>query len=281
MLADPERVAYNLSESIALGDWRMLFQQRDRIAAARLEDVNRVATAFWLESNRTLGVFEPAQKPTRSPEQRQASVAEAMQGFAAKAAIDQGEAFEVSPSNINARLRRDTLAPSLTVQSIRKRNASNLVVLQANLRYGNLKDLQNKSDAAGLAIAMLSRGIVGQSKKAFAETMTALKASWSIQGGAEGLTLSLKLPAERFEEGLSRLLKALSEPAFDQAEFEELRASSIASIESSRQDPQAIALRTMSAKFSSYPKGDPRYVPSFEESLQQLKAIQLDELKAF
>lgn len=281
MLADPERVAYNLSESIALGDWRMLFQQRDRIAAARLEDVNRVATAFWLESNRTLGVFEPAQKPTRSPEQRQASVAEAMQGFAAKAAIDQGEAFEVSPSNINARLRRDALAPSLTVQSIRKRNASNLVVLQANLRYGNLKDLQNKSDAAGLAIAMLSRGIVGQSKKAFAETMTALKASWSIQGGAEGLTLSLKLPAERFEEGLSRLLKALSEPAFDQAEFEELRASSIASIESSRQDPQAIALRTMSAKFSSYPKGDPRYVPSFEESLQQLKAIQLDELKAF
>jgi zinc protease len=169
----------------------------------------------------------------------------------------------------------------LTVQSIRKRNASNLVVLQANLRYGNLKDLQSKSDAAGLAIAMLSRGIVGQSKKAFAETMTALKASWSIQGGAEGLTLSLKLPAERFEEGLSRLLKALSEPAFDQAEFEELRASSIASIESSRQDPQAIALRTMSAKFSSYPKGDPRYVPSFEESLQQLKAIQLDELKAF
>ncbi|NBP34249.1 MAG: insulinase family protein [Betaproteobacteria bacterium] len=281
MLADPERVAYNLSEAIALGDWRMLFQQRDRIAASKLEDVNRVAADFWLETNRTLGVFEPEQKPMRSPEQRQATVAEAMQGFAAKTAIDQGEAFEVSPSHIKARLRKDVLAPALTLQSIRKRNASNLVVLQANLRYGNLKDLQHQSDAAGLAIAMLSRGIVGQSKKAYAEAMTALKATWGIQGGAEGLTLSLRLPADRFEEGLSLLFLALSKPAFEQAEFEELKASAIASIESSRQDPQAIAFRTMSAKLSSYPKGDPRYVPSFEESIQTLKTMQLHEVKAF
>jgi len=98
-------------------------------------------------------------------------------------------------------------------------------VLQASLRYGNLKDLQNQTDMASMAIAMLSRGVVGQSRKEFAEAMTALKATWSLQGGAEGLNVSLKLPADRFEEGLGLLLKALTEPAFDAAEFEELKAS--------------------------------------------------------
>jgi zinc protease len=77
------------------------------------------------------------------------------------------------------------------------------------------------------------------------------------------------------------LFQALSKPAFEPAEFEELKASAIASIESSRQDPQAIAFRTMSAKLSNYPKGDPRYVPSFEESIQNLRTIQLHEARAF
>lgn len=281
MLADPERVAYNLSESIALGDWRMLFQQRDRIAATKLEDVNRVAAAFWIESNRSLGIFEPEQKPLRSPEQRQASVSDAMAGFSPRGASEQGEAFDVSPSNIKARLKIEKPLPGLVLQSINKRSASNLVVLQASLRYGNLKDLQNQTDMASMAIAMLSRGVVGQSRKDFAEAMTALKATWSLQGGAEGLNVSLKLPADRLEDGLGLLLKALTEPAFDAAEFEELKASAIASIESSRQDPQAIAFRSMAAKLSSYPKGDPRYVPSFEESLQSIKSLRLEDVKAF
>lgn len=281
MLADPERVAYNLSESIALGDWRMLFQQRDRLAATGLAEVNRVASAYWIESNRTLGTFEPQAKPLRSPEARQASLTEAMQGFQPRAATDQGEAFDVSPSNIKARLEKRQLAPGLSVQSIRKRNASNLVVLQASLRYGNLKDLQHQRENASMAVAMLSRGAASKSRKDYAEAMTALKATWSVQGGAEGLSLSLRLPADRFEAGLALLLQTLTEPLFDPVEFEELKAASIASIESSRQDPQAIAFRTMAAKLSNYPKGDPREVPSFEESLQALRAIRLDDVKAF
>lgn len=281
MLADPERVAYNLSESIALGDWRMLFQLRDRIAAAKLEDINRVSAAYWIETNRTLGVFEPQSKPVRAPEQRQASISDAMQGFTPRGAVDQGEAFDLTPANIKSRLYKENLQSEVSLQSIRKRNASNLVVLQARLRYGNLKDLYQQSDRASLAVAMLSRGIVGQSRKAYAEAMTALKATWSIQGGAEGLTLSLRLPEDRFEAGLALLLRALSDPAFDTAEFEELKAAAIASIESSRQDPQAIAFRTMAAKLSNYPKGDPRHVPSFEDSLKSLRAIQLEDVKGF
>ena len=281
MLADPERVAYNLSESIALGDWRMLFQQRDRIASAKLEDINRVAAAYWLESNRTLGVFEPQSKPLRAPEQQKASIGDAMQGFMPRGAADQGEAFAVSPASVKARLHREKLHSEVSLLSIRKRNASNLIVLQANLRYGNLKDLYQQSDRASLAIAMLSRGIKGQSRKAYAEAMTALKATWSIQGGAEGLTLNLRLPEDRFEAGLALLLKALSEPAFDAAEFEELKAAAIASIESSRQDPQAVAFRTMAAQLSNYPKGDPRHVPSFDESLLTLRAMQLEDVKGF
>src|SRR5204863_9998028 len=57
--SDPERVGVSLSESIALGDWRLFFLSRDRIRNARTADVQRVANAYLLQDNRTLAAFIP------------------------------------------------------------------------------------------------------------------------------------------------------------------------------------------------------------------------------
>ena len=40
---DPETIGVSLSESVAQGDWRLFFLTRDRIRAATLADVPRVA----------------------------------------------------------------------------------------------------------------------------------------------------------------------------------------------------------------------------------------------
>ena len=281
MLADPERVALALSESIALGDWRMLMHQRDRIAAVSLEQVNKVAAAFWVENNRTLGVFEPQTAPRRAPADRQVRIDEAMKGFVARAPEDQGELFEASASNIRARVRSQAIDNLLMLQTLRKRNASNQVVLSASLRYGSLESLQGQSEAGQLAVAMLSRGTKSLSRRQFAERMTGLKAVWAIQGGAEGLNLSLRVAAERFDEALGLLEQALNAPALDEAELKELKASLLASLESSRQDPQAQASRRMARLFANYPPGDPRHVPELDASIRQIEAVGIDQVRAF
>ena len=281
MLADPERVALALSESIALGDWRMLMHQRDRIAAASLAEVNKAAADFWVESNRTLGLFEPQSAPRRAPMERQVSVEQAMQGFVARAPEDQGELFEASAANIRERVRTVRVDEQLTVQSLRKRNAANLVVLQASLRYGSLQSLQGQAEAGQLAVAMLSRGTHKLSRRQFAERMTALRAVWGIQGGAEGLTLSLRVGADRLDEALALLEEALRTPAMDQTELNELKAAQLAALESSRQDPQSLASRRMARIFANYPPDDPRHVAELDESIRRVQAVTLGQVKAF
>ena len=53
-LADPQRLCLALSETIAGGDWRLLFLLRDRIDAITLDQVNAAAATWIKPSNRNL-----------------------------------------------------------------------------------------------------------------------------------------------------------------------------------------------------------------------------------
>ena len=55
-----QAMAQALSSASSLGDWRLLFIQRDRIAAVTAADVNRVAKTYFQQPNRTVGVYIPA-----------------------------------------------------------------------------------------------------------------------------------------------------------------------------------------------------------------------------
>ena len=58
-------MAQALSSASALGDWRLLFLQRDRVAAVTADDVNRVAKTYFQKHNRTVGMYIPAKEPER------------------------------------------------------------------------------------------------------------------------------------------------------------------------------------------------------------------------
>jgi zinc protease len=54
-----------LSSASSHGDWRLLFIQRDRVAAVHASDVNRVAKAYFQKPNRTVGLYIPARESQR------------------------------------------------------------------------------------------------------------------------------------------------------------------------------------------------------------------------
>ena len=58
-LNSAERVGLQISEWIGMGDWRLLFLHRDRLRAATVEDVRKVAAKYFKPSNRTMGLFIP------------------------------------------------------------------------------------------------------------------------------------------------------------------------------------------------------------------------------
>jgi zinc protease len=61
-----DQVGLRLSESIALGDWRLAFLDRDRLEKVTPADVARVASAYLKASNRTIGLFIPEENADRA-----------------------------------------------------------------------------------------------------------------------------------------------------------------------------------------------------------------------
>ena len=59
MLADPQEFGIGLSEFIALGDWRLFFYSRDRMAKVTTEQADSVASRYFVRDNRVVGVFLP------------------------------------------------------------------------------------------------------------------------------------------------------------------------------------------------------------------------------
>src|SRR5262249_61591894 len=56
-LNNVDRVGLNLSEWIAMGDWRLFFLNRDRLGKVTVEDSQTGADTYFKRSQRTLSTF--------------------------------------------------------------------------------------------------------------------------------------------------------------------------------------------------------------------------------
>jgi zinc protease len=65
-LRDSERIGLFMSQYIAVGDWRILFLNRDRLQTVSPQDIERVAKAYLKDSNLTIGEFIPEATPVRA-----------------------------------------------------------------------------------------------------------------------------------------------------------------------------------------------------------------------
>ncbi len=112
-LNSADGVGIEMSEWIGAGDWRLFFLNRDRVKALTAEDVQRVALEYLKPSNRTVGLFLPTGKPDRAEMPATPDVAAILKDYKGEAAVAQGEAFDASPANIEARTTRTKLPNGL------------------------------------------------------------------------------------------------------------------------------------------------------------------------
>ena len=65
-LRNSEQIGLVMSEWASMGDWRLMFLDRDRLRKVTPEDVLRVAKAYLKSSNRTVAEFIPEANPDRA-----------------------------------------------------------------------------------------------------------------------------------------------------------------------------------------------------------------------
>jgi zinc protease len=280
-LNNAARVGLLLSEFIGQGDWRLFFLNRDRIRQATLEDVRKAAAAYLKPSNRTIGAFLPTAEPDRSDIPPPPKVAELVRDYKGDAAVAAGEAFDPSPSNIDARTKRSELPGGMKLALLQKKTRGSTVVGTITLRFGDEKSLAGKATAADMAADMLMRGTVKRTRQQIKDELDRLKARLNVGGRASLATLSFETVRESLPEVLRLAAEILREPAFPEKEFEELRQENLAGIEQQRSEPDAVGSNVFQRHMNPYPKGDVRYVETLDESLEAYTTATLAESRKF
>jgi zinc protease len=280
--ANSQAIALDLADYQAEGDWRMLFLERDRLKAITPEDVERVAKAYLKDSNRTLGEFIPTKAPDRSEIPATPTDAETFKDFKGGATVAEGEVFDPSPGNIESRLTRAKLSDGVKVVLLPKKTRGGTVTATFIARFGDEKSLFGKVAIGGLTGATLMRGTKTKSRQQIQDEMDRLKAQISVSGGVNNATIHIQTTEENLAGALKLAAEILREPAFPEAEFEQVRKQSVAGIEEGKSDPQALAGRALSRTMNSiYPRGDVRYTGTADEDIEDLNKVTLDEVKKF
>ncbi len=281
-LNQSDRLGIALSESIAQGDWRLFFLDRDRIQAVTPAMVDQVAANYFKASNRTVGEFIPTAHPDRTVIPPVKDVEAMLKGYQGKAAVAQGEAFDASPANIDARTRTFTTAAGLKVALLAKKTRGEMVTATLVLDLGSAQSLMDKGAAPELAAAMLLRGTTLHSRQELKDAFDQLKAQVFVMGGAESVRVMITAERTSFPDVMKLVAEVLQHPAFPASELDPLVKERVAGLEAQKAEPQFQAVLALRQHFNAqYPKGHPRHVDSVDESLAELKAVKAEDLKRF
>ena len=246
------------------------------------EDVQRVAKNYLLQANRTLGIFVPTDKPVRAqvPRLTDEEIAAAVKEVKAGEAVAAGETFEATPANIESRTKRGNIG-GIKTAFLAKENRGDAVSVRINFRFGDEKSLMNRGNAGTFTGQMLMRGTTKHTRQQIKDEFDRLKAQAGVGGSATGASATISTTRQNLGAVLKLVAEILQEPAFPQAEFDQLKAESLTNLESERSEPTSIAIREMSKTFNKYPKGHIFYSGTLDEDIADVKAVTLDDVKKF
>jgi len=275
-LNNHENIGLQLSEYIALGDWRLFFQGRDRAETVSADRVKDVAAKYYKRDNRTVGLFVPEDQPQRADIPVAPTVAEALKDFKPRQTTSTAEAFDPSQANIDKRSKRSDIG-DVKVVLLTKKNRGETVNFSMRFHTGDEKSLFGQQVNASFAAQMLMRGTTKFSRAQLKDEFDKLK----ITGNVSGLGGSFQTTRQNVGAAIRLIVHTMREPSFPEAEFEQLKSQSLASLDLQRSDPNAVANLAVGRHFNVYPKGDYRYVATLEESIENVKAATLADVKRF
>jgi len=282
--ADPVSLTDALSDAAGAGDWRLFFLRRDQVENATLDSVQTATEKYLVPSNRTDGMYLPTAKPVRAPLPKPVDLSALLQDYAGKDAPESVEAFDPSPASIDAATLREPLdLPNGTVQLALLPKATRGDRVQATLlvQFADAEKLKGKRSVAQITADMLKRGTDELSRQQIQDRFDALQAEVGFNGSAGNLSVHMTTIGENLPALIEAVLDVVRHASFPAEQLAEYQRQASASIQSSMDDPMSLASQAISRHGNPWPRDDVRYVPTFEESLQDIASISRPDLVRF
>jgi zinc protease len=277
-----QAVALQLSNWAAIGDWRMLFLDRDRVRAVKVDEVRRTAAQYFKASNRTLGMFIPDAAPSRAEIPKAPDLVALLDGYQGDAARAAGEEFNATPADIEARIERIDLPGGVKLVMLPKETRGDAVQAALRLNIGDEQSLMGKGQIGALVPQMLLRGTRSRSRQQIQDELNKRQSQLSIGGGANAVFANIQTTRAQLEPVLELAIEVLREPAFPESEFTTLRDLALAGIEYQRSEPQAIVSRAFTRHWTrQFDPRDLRYTPTLDEEIERVRAVTVEDLREF
>jgi zinc protease len=280
-MSNSQRAALSLSELIADGDWRLFFMNYDEIKKVTPDDVVRVAKLYFKASNRTVGEFIPTADPDRTEVPAAPDLNSLFNGYQTSMKVSQGAEFDPTPAVIEKKITRSKLPNGMKMDLLPKTTRGGTVVASFDFRFGDLNSLSGKEAIGGITGALLMRGTKTRTRQQIQEEMVKLNARINVNGGSTGANASIQTTSENLVPAMRLVADILRNPIFPDAEFDQVKKQRLTGIESGRTDPGQIAARALARTIGPYPRTDPRYTPTVDESLDDMNKVTLDDVKKF
>ena len=272
-VADSAGVAVQLSEWAAQGDWRLMFLYRDRLEKVTPEDVQRVAKHYLRQNNRTVGLFLPTDTPSRVAVPSTPDLKGMIGDYKGREALAEGEAFDVSPENVESRTDRGRLGSGIKVAMLPKKTRGESVQVQVTLRYGNEEALKGKAIASEVLPRLMLRGTKSLTRQQIQDQLDKHRARLGAGGGVGSASFTIQTKRESLPAVLDILKQVLREPKLPVDELELIQNQTLSRLEARRTDPIALAQTALVRQTSPYDPDHIRYAPTIEEEIQRWQSV--------
>jgi len=279
--SDPEMIGVQLSEAIALGDWRLYFLSRDQVRKATLADVNRVARERLRADNRTVALYRPVTEPQRAPAPARVDVAALVKDYKGDPNVALAEAFDATPANLDRRSQLSTLPSGMKVALLPKGTRGRAVQATLTLRYGDEKSLVGRKTVDSFVASLLTKGGAGLMRQQIADRFDQLRAEVGFGADEQGVSVSIRTVREHLPATVQLVGALLRQPAFPEPALEEARRHWLTAIEEQRKEPENVIANALARLANPYPAGDWRYAATFDELEARAKAITVAQLQDF
>jgi zinc protease len=278
-IADTGALGMELSEWAASGDWRLFFIHRDRIAKVTVKDVQQVAEKYLRGANRTVGMYLPTEGAVRTRVPSGPLAAALVKDYKGRPPIVPGEKFDPTPANIEARVKRLTLAGGIKVALLPKKTRGETVVGRLLLHFGNEDSLKGQTSAAPFVGPLMMRGTRKYTRTDIADQLDHLEATLGASSYAGGLSFDFQAKRATLPKLLDLLGEVLRNPTFPESELGILKRSNRQGLEQALHDPDTLARNALSRHLNPYPPDSLFYVPTIAESIKRLDTVTRDQVE--
>lgn len=275
--------AINLTEIIGAGDYRLGYLYRDAVEKLTKEDIQRVAEKYFRPNNRTVGVFIPSKDEVRvkANEYTDEQLLALTKDYKGKALEKEAAPFEASIKNLKQNFVEGKLTNGIKYGLIKKEIKGGKVQASFKFPVSNEKDLTGKNDIAGILAQLLKTGTKTQTKEQIQDKLDQLKSSINFNFSRQTLSVSVNTYKEHFKEVMGILADLLANSTFPENELTKTISEYNTYLESSLNDPQAVAFTEISRITTKYPKGSIFYTPTIQEQIDAFKKIKQAEIVDF